>query len=1066
MNWKDYSDRMSRYVIKKDGTAVDNEYFMATHVPFRKLELIESGDTESESVNLTEEEIYDKYILNRSNRHQMIIVRGDNGTGKSHLICWLHNRFVSDEENYNPNAEKVIFLRRLENTVKGAMQQILDDGIVQDNELREKFERFCNADKSQSKEEYKTSIYSEYVNKVATDSTDPDPKKFPKKILRSDIASFLHDSRVQKYMMRSGGPVEKCYQLITGGAQKQKIFTDETEEKDTDETREKDTDEADLIFKNQDFDFPRDVRREINNSAAEEVKNYYRDELSEDGAITKLVSYLNHFTSRVMQSCANITSENARDLFVNLRKSLHKEGKNLTIFIEDFTSFSIMQSGLITALAVENGGEYNDLCRVNSVIGITDAYYTSFLDNFKDRVTIQIKVTEQSFSDKNFLLELAARYLNATYSTREQIVQWYQNNRANGSLPDPVFTPNMEWDYVEIDGKKYTLYPFNKKSLIVLYGGERFYTQNTLNNSKTIPDRGLKNKKTPRNYLSKIIHPLFIQFADGMVYGNNLTFPEITDINYDKLKPPYADNIENTGLSDIDKQRLKILFQIWGNGKTDVSNGKIGGIPAEFLKQIGLADFQGTGSSDVSNPTMAPNVPQPAIARKPDENKPSINTHQLTQKDIDFSRRKDDIESWFDEKKTLEYSSDFNKWVGSFVAQAIDWQGEGLPGEFVITRLKSGSFVYIEDSKQDTKNRAAVILKRSSESRTILMGLALFNSYNHSWDFDNAPYYQLVMINWIEHSKQEIINNIFGDSIGTKEHQVITWCIAAEYIERLLSGENLDKLSTGKLLQHIFGNLKDNQVYRTNDDWNDVLTYLHHQKAMQEQIHDYMKRGSNTLMGVVGDASSGKVKFFRTAELFNSIEHLKNAGWDISSELQNPTVKFFDSIRTFLIGLYTKVQAVTDREKSLSEGTIKKFEDLIGTDPTEQDYINAVNWISKFLVTCSTAHDPSSRTFQSWVDEPPAEDQARNAITLYQTLKKAVQSNNRMELLLVFSKAPREKLDEINSVLSKIEAFAKTLQAKHSKLLGNVKEIDPLFLEGTLTKLEQLSNTISSMETK
>ena len=38
MNWIDCSDRMDQYVIKKDGTAVDNEYFMATHVPFRELE--------------------------------------------------------------------------------------------------------------------------------------------------------------------------------------------------------------------------------------------------------------------------------------------------------------------------------------------------------------------------------------------------------------------------------------------------------------------------------------------------------------------------------------------------------------------------------------------------------------------------------------------------------------------------------------------------------------------------------------------------------------------------------------------------------------------------------------------------------------------------------------------------------------------------------------------------------------------------------------------------------------------------------------------------------------------
>ena len=52
---------------------------------------------------------------------------------------------------------------------------------------------------------------------------------------------------------------------------------------------------------------------------------------------------------------------------------------------------------------------------------ITDGYYDSFRDNFKDRVTKQIKVTEQSFGDDEFLLELAARYLNAIYCSRDAV---------------------------------------------------------------------------------------------------------------------------------------------------------------------------------------------------------------------------------------------------------------------------------------------------------------------------------------------------------------------------------------------------------------------------------------------------------------------------------------------------------------------------------------------------------------------------------------------------------------------------------------------------------------------
>lgn len=1042
MNWTEFSDHMDQYVIKRDGTAVDNEYFMATHVPFRELKFVESGnikaiDDDGNIIDfaglpeLTEEKIYDKYIVNRSNRHQMIIVRGSNGTGKSHLICWLYNRFINDDENYNQEKEKVIFLRRLGNTVRGAIRQILDEGLVQDHQLKEKFEKFCNADKSQSEEEFKTSIYSEYVNKLATDSSD----KGYKKIERKKIVAFLHDSRVQDYMMRPQGPIDRCYNLITAG------------------TKTTVTENTDRIFEEEDFDLPHDlgnnIEREIRRNAAEEVRGYYFDDLKPYvKAKTKLVEYLNHLTSGVMQSCANISSENARDLFVNLRKSLNHEGKNLTIFIEDFTSFSIMESELITALAVENGGEYSDLCRVTSVIGITDGYYGSFKDNFKDRVTKQIIVTEQSFSNDEFLLELAARYLNAIYSTPKQIAEWYKENRENGSLPDPAYIPSIKWDYVELNGKKYTLYPFNKKSLITLYRGLK------------LEDKDLRS---PRNYLTKVIEPLFVQFANDMEYGNNQTFPEVSkEISCEKLQSPYADNIENSGLSDVDKQRLKILFKIWGDESTNESNGLIGGIPAEFLKQIGLAGFKGSVSSEDKSELQTPESPQTVDKNKPADSKP-LDDKPLLEKDKRFRERKEDIESWFDDNKTLEYSSNFNKWVRDFVIQSIDWQDEGLPGYFVKQRT-TGSFVYIEDSKQDTKNKAVVTLERNSESRTVLMGLNLFDYYRN-WKFDHAPYYQMVMINWIEHSKQTIINNIFGDSIGTKEHPFITWCIAAEYIQRLLNGESLERLAPEKLLQRIFVEFSCNQSYRTNKDWTDVLTYINNHKAVRESIHTALTDGSNTLMGVIGDTPSRNVNFYRTAELFNSLEHLKKAHWNISGELQNYSNKSFEDIRTYLKYLYTKVQTVTASEKVLCEKTIEIFEEFIGQDPSEQDYINAVNEIFEFFSQCDSAREQYSNELLEKFKLKTPQNQARTAIALYKTLKKAVQNNDSMELLLAFSKAPREKLDEINSNLSAVENYAKKVQVRRSKILGSVQDIDPLIFQGALGKLEQLSDTIEKMET-
>lgn len=1023
MNWLDCSNRMDQHVIKKDGTAVDIEYFMATHVPFRDLEFLEFGDAQSDTIHLNENQIYEQYIVNKANKHQMLIVRGTNGTGKSHLICWLHNKFINDKENYDESKEKVIFLQRLGNTVRGAVQQMLDEGLVQDPDLHKKFMKFCNAEESQNEEEFKASIYNEYVRRTQTDGTNETYKQ----VACKNIAAFLFDTRVQEYMFRPEGPVDKCYQMITSGAKT--IVTDETE----------------TIFTAEDFKFPRTVANAIKKDAAEEVKSFYLYELREDeDAIAKLVKYLNHFTSGVIQSCANITSENARDLFVNLRKSLYKEGKNLTIFIEDFTSFSIVESELITALSVENGGNYSDLCRVTSVIGITDGYYDSFRDNFKDRVTKQIKVTEQSYGGDDFLLEMAARYINAIYCDELTVRDWYKGSSINDTMPEAEFKPDIEWDSIEVGDHNYTLYPFNRKSLLLLY------------------DK--LTHKTPRNFLTHVIQHFFAQFADGMEFGDNWRFPETPSyISSVTLQPPYADSVENSALSDNDKQRMKVLLNIWGDGTTEANQNEIGGLNKEFLNSIGLGAFAGVVSRvppATKTDEKEPNTSQEAQTSVEIE----VKQPQLSQREIAFNRKKEDIEAWFEAKKTLEYSSDYNKWVSNFVVQAIAWQDEGLPGYYVTQRLRNGKLVYIEDSKLDVnENKALVVLKRSSETRTILMGLTLFDFYTN-WEFDNAVYYQMVLINWIERCKDEFIKKLFGDAVGTTEHPVITWCLAIEYIQRLLLGQNLEKKTDDELLRIMLRGALPGKIEKRSDQaWQDVLTYLENQKSKREEINSSLISGSKTIMGIVGDKAEGKVPFFRTSELLESLAHLRSKGWNISDEISSFEGSQFESIRKYLLSLYSKIEILVESEKKIGKEKISEFEVLLGKNPDEAKYQEVASQIQEFYTTCGTAHEHYTSDLKSKFDDAPI-DQAKAAMSYYTTLKEALDEKDSIGLLKRFSQRPIEKLGSLIKDLNDVEKFAKSLYDTHSKLIGDVETIDPLLLEGALTKLEALSDKISEME--
>lgn len=89
------------------------------------------------------------------------------------------------------------------------------------------------------------------------------------------------------------------------------------------------------------------------------------------------------------------------------------------------------------------------------------------------------------------------------------------------------------------------------------------------------------------------------------------------------------------------------------------------------------------------------------------------------------------------------------------------------------------------------------------------------------------------------------------------------------------------------------------------------------QASMRGTVRNSLVSGSNTIMGIVGDTVSGKVQFYRTYELCNSLRHLESKGWDISGELTDYNSKAYENIRSYLQGLYTKVAAIVQARRSL-----------------------------------------------------------------------------------------------------------------------------------------------------
>lgn len=548
MSWEQYRSVMERYAIKTDDMATEDAYFMATHVPFSQLEVYYGGRTSTTPKLLSEEKVFEDIICNPNNEHRMVIVRGNNGTGKSHLIRYLHAKLVKSPSTvYDSTKEQLIFLRRLNNSVRGAFSQLIEQHVIKDSDVEEKLRKFVSSSDSKDEAAFKTDILFSYVAAVSNDQSGDTYKP----VICRDIASYLSDSRVREYLLREGGAISRCYNVIT--APSNQVLKEST------------------IFSEDDFNVSKIIRAVIKQGDPQ-AADFASTLKGDDSEIARLVSYLNRFTRDVVQRCADISSESTKTVFTQLRKDLKKQGKNLTLFIEDFTGFTGIDSELITVLSTEHGGNYSDLCRVTAVIGITDAYYDQFRDNFTDRVTHQISVTDQSYGADNFLIQMTGHYLNAIYCNPDQLRQWNESGADIGALPISQFKTPCKWETTTIEGKEVTLYPFNSKALLKLY--------------ESLP------VKTPRMFLKEVIRAQLKEYFDGKEYGDNWDFP-MNPANIQMSRGPHSSAIDRMdNLSTQDQNRVKAVLALWGDGSasgTKEADGTItfGGVNKVFLKTLG-----------------------------------------------------------------------------------------------------------------------------------------------------------------------------------------------------------------------------------------------------------------------------------------------------------------------------------------------------------------------------------------------------------------------------------------------------------------------------------------------
>ena len=787
--------------------------FLATHVQMKKLYVTEYLTDHAEVPEQdkkhpkTEEDVY-RQFMGEKEEDQFVLVIGGSGAGKSHLIRWINSVLeIKKSEN-----EIVLPIRRADNTLKGTIRQLIELPEVRDLPNRELYKKLASAANTVPEKELKETIYYQFIIQITNDDGKAGEEEGERKISNVDrrhLIALLQNSLFKTRLMGDDGPIDRIYGKFA--------------ENKTSEVNDKAPE-----FAREDFEIDAEFRNQLFSGADDKARKIADKLLGKPDFVDSVKEYMNLFVDKVIQRCAGLEPGDLANVIEEIRQELFRQGKTLTILIEDITAASGVDDSLLDALLTDKI-EYPDknLCRLNAVVGTTDGYYREkFRSNTKGRIHNFVYVPDDLFGgNQNGLIEFFAKYLNTISLYAEDIIKWVEIDKAQGdAYPIHTDTIGKGWGEFRYNGQAINLFPFTKNAILFLY------------------EKQDANKRNPRALMREIIEP-YIRDAMEHLDEFPLRRPSFQAENTQLQNAIYNNNF----LDDATKIRLSFFMYIWGDGtlRSSQRNGEriVAGIPSGVYEQLGLPIIDGIQIDNDSAYQEQAGEQSVSQTKGQDEKKPTV--EEMPEKENEqVLIALAEVDRWIEQKdyklsigattKNVRALNDARRNINTYLFNTIDWLSEGISVDAMLKIRDTGNKLLVAFERQTMKSDAVITLPASIESRKIIEAFVRWSEVGKkSWNFKGSTDYLYRVQRWSESIKTSIVNAIIR--YADKESEYFTYAAAAEYYRLILNGycknyQNPQNFTAEMLLDKNPANQEENSHTK---NWNDLLKILNGSDGME-----------------------------------------------------------------------------------------------------------------------------------------------------------------------------------------------------------------------------------------
>ena len=982
---KEIAKKRMMNVLRPDVMHNSQADFLATHVPMKKLFITDQLTVHAEVPEQdkkspkSEEEVYDRFMPEKD-VDQFVLVVGDSGAGKSHLIRWLYTM----HELRKTENEVILPIRRADNTLKGTIRQLIELPEVKNLPNRELYKKLASASITVPEIELKDTLYHSFIIQIENDdgrAGEEDGERYISNVNRNRLVALMSNSLFKGRLLEDGGPIDRIYSKFA-------------------ENKTNDINDSVAEFRPEDFEFDSTFRNKLTTADAK-AQGMADTILRDETYASKLCTYVNRFVETVIQRCSGLEPGDLKDVITEIRQELKKQEKTLTVMIEDITATSGVDNSLLDALLMTRE-EYPDknMCRINAIVGTTDAYYRDkFRGNTKGRIGNYVYVPDDLFSgNEGGLVEFFAKYLNAISLEEETLNKWIIDDRADlDLLPIHISKEGEGWGEYKYGEKVINLFPFTKNAITILYKKQD------------------KNKRNPRMLMREILEPYL---KDALEHFDE--FPvrrpvlEVKDIALQNA----INNSPN--IDDATKIRLRHFMYVWGNGKLESYKKKgvkyVSGIPTFVYEQLGLPLIDGVEvapPSDVELIGEENHIIEEEFNNSEDANKEITENEQVL---IALA----EVDRWIEQKeyklnigastKSVRALNEARKNMNDYLYSTIDWISEGV-SPHAVARIKDTSNKFLVAFDRQTKvSDAVVTLPATIESRRIIEAFVRWSEVGgKSWNFPNSTDYLYRIQCWSERIKPKLIESITNYDGNTIDY--FSFAVAAEYYRIILNGyckkyQSVKNISPDKLLEK---NLPVTSPNGHSKSWNDLLRIVNGSDGI-EVVRECVLQYYNLPQGNV---SSSKNYEFDYVRFYKAVKKVLNSGLHYSEEslqLDDP-VKKRKLYSEHLKKIQDKIEVVISDEIEAINNKMLLISQLVDIDEIDQaeEIEDIVKDIDKFYQQASDSHISISSHYNS-TKIKNCKNNSTNILKALNDAKQLKDLQDSVDLLLKLSNDPMQWL--------------------------------------------------------